>query len=92
MPEQKLQNTDDASDCERLMPNHIQIDFSAEFAVDKENIADGQNHAEAPPGQADGERVRTGDGAAECNVVRSAGGRGKQSRIETPARSSQHEK
>ena len=48
----------------RLVPAGVQVDLASELAIHKDDVADGQHHAEAPPDQTDGERVWAGDGAA----------------------------
>ena len=73
------------------MPTLRSVHFPAKFAVHKDNITDGEHHANAPPDQADSKCMLTGDGATERDVVRSAGGGRKQRGIDSPARSSQHE-
>ena len=75
----------------RSVPARMQVNLAAELAIHKDDVADGQHHADAPPDQADGQRVRTGDGAGEGDVTISAGGGGQQRGIEPSARPSQHE-
>src|ERR1039457_2350277 len=69
----------------------MHIDLAAELAIYKDDVADGQQHSEAPPDQTHGERVRAGDGAGEGNVAIGASGGGKQRGVKAPTCAGQHE-
>lgn len=57
--------------------------LAAKLGVHEDNVADGQHHAKAPPDQANGKRVRSGDGAAKSDVAIRAGGCRQQRGIVT---------
>ena len=52
-----------ASSSKPSVPSSVEIHLAAKLSVHEDNVADGQRHPQAPPDQADGERVRAGDGA-----------------------------
>lgn len=67
---------------------HVHLAFEA--AVDEDNVTDGEDHAEGPPDEPDGQRVRAGDGTGKCDVAVFARGGRKQRGIHAPASAGQH--
>jgi hypothetical protein len=73
------------------MSTGVGVCFALEAAVDEDDVADSERHAEEPPGEAYSERVRTGDCAGEGDVIGCAGRVGQQNGIEPPAGTGEHE-
>src|SRR6185437_10586584 len=65
--------------------------FAFEAGVDEDDVGYGEGHAEGPPGETDGQRVRAGDGTGESDVAIGACGCGEQGGIDAPACAGEHE-
>src|SRR5579863_8039928 len=65
--------------------------FAFEAAVDEDEVAYGEGHAEEPPSQAYGQGVGAGERTGKRDVAIRAGGGGQQCGIDAPASAGQHE-
>ena len=72
-------------------PSARRVHFPLEAAINKRHVSHCECHAEEPPRQTDGQRVRAADRTIKRNVVGRARRCRQQRRIERPARPGQHE-
>src|ERR1017187_5552625 len=74
-----------------LVPDGSHIRFAAKSAIDKDDVTDGQRHAEEPPDEAYLQRVRAGKSAVQRDVAVRTRCCRQQCGVKAPARPDQHE-